>query len=144
MGDRVEILTAKQENPSRDWMNPHLGYLHTARARAKVHHWFKQQDFEKNALHGEATSDHEIKRSRQSTLPESKEVLQKTKQILPTKAIPIPGVLIEGVGDLLTHTARCCKPVPGDSIVGFITRTRGVSIHRRDCFNVLQASSTNQ
>jgi len=186
MGDRVEILTGKQANPSRDWMNPHLGYLHTARARAKVHHWFKQQDFERNALDGEALLDREIKRlglevdkaklalklhfkgskemmaalgcgdiritqllhilqSRQSALSESKEILQKTKPVLaPIKTQFVAGVLIQGVGDLLTHTARCCKPVPGDPIIGFITRGRGVSIHRRDCFNVLQASSANQ
>jgi GTP pyrophosphokinase len=42
-------------------------------------------------------------------------------------------VIVAGVDDLLTHVARCCKPVPYDEIVGFITRGRGVSIHRRDC-----------
>ncbi|MDH5217719.1 MAG: bifunctional (p)ppGpp synthetase/guanosine-3',5'-bis(diphosphate) 3'-pyrophosphohydrolase, partial [Gammaproteobacteria bacterium] len=43
---------------------------------------------------------------------------------------------VYGVGDLLTHMARCCKPVPGDQIVGFITRGRGVSIHRSNCNNM--------
>jgi GTP pyrophosphokinase len=42
-------------------------------------------------------------------------------------------VVIEGVGNLLTTLARCCQPLPGDAIVGFITRGRGVSIHRADC-----------
>ena len=184
MGDSVEILTAKQPNPSRDWMNPHLGYLHTARARAKVHHWFKEQDFEKNVLDGQAIFDREIKRlgvdpdrtklaeklhfkgikevmaalgrgdvrmshllhAIQPPTPlEPKELLQKTKQPLATdKKYTVPGVSIQGVGNLLTHTARCCKPLPGDLIIGFITRGRGVSIHRRDCLNVLQASAANQ
>jgi len=42
-----------------------------------------------------------------------------------------------GVGDMLTHLARCCNPVPGDRIIGYITRSRGVSIHRQDCYNVV-------
>ena len=45
---------------------------------------------------------------------------------------------IRGVGNLLTQIARCCRPVPGDPIIGFITRGKGVSIHRRDCVNVLR------
>jgi GTP diphosphokinase / guanosine-3',5'-bis(diphosphate) 3'-diphosphatase len=42
-----------------------------------------------------------------------------------------------GVGDLLTHLAACCHPVPGDPIIGYITRSRGVTIHRQDCYNVI-------
>jgi GTP pyrophosphokinase len=42
-------------------------------------------------------------------------------------------VVVEGVGDLMTHMARCCKPVPYDGILGYITRGRGVTVHRRDC-----------
>lgn len=48
------------------------------------------------------------------------------------------GVRVRGIGDLATTMARCCRPVPGDPIVGFITRGRGVSIHRRDCTNLLR------
>lgn len=46
-------------------------------------------------------------------------------------------VQVRGTGDLLTQIARCCNPVPGDAIVGFVTRSRGVSVHRKDCPNVL-------
>ena len=46
-------------------------------------------------------------------------------------------VKVLGVGDLLTHIAPCCQPVPGDKIIGFITRSRGITIHRKDCPNVL-------
>ena len=45
------------------------------------------------------------------------------------------GVFVEGLDDLMIHLARCCTPVPGDPIVGFVTRGRGVSIHRSDCAN---------
>jgi len=52
---------------------------------------------------------------------------------------PASGVEVLGVGDLLTRMARCCTPVPGDEIIGFVTRTRGVTVHRRDCPNVASA-----
>lgn len=47
------------------------------------------------------------------------------------------GVTIEGLSDLLIHFAKCCSPVPGDEIVGFTTKGRGISIHRKDCINML-------
>ncbi|MDD6212411.1 MAG: bifunctional (p)ppGpp synthetase/guanosine-3',5'-bis(diphosphate) 3'-pyrophosphohydrolase [Clostridiales bacterium] len=47
------------------------------------------------------------------------------------------GIVVEGLDDLAVHFSRCCNPIPGDEIVGFITRGRGVSIHRTDCINVL-------
>jgi GTP diphosphokinase / guanosine-3',5'-bis(diphosphate) 3'-diphosphatase len=60
---------------------------------------------------------------------------------LPTKQAPAqlggPGLRVLGVGNLLTTMARCCNPVPGDQIVGYVTRSRGVTVHRADCHNVL-------
>lgn len=46
------------------------------------------------------------------------------------------GIEVLGVGDLLSHLANCCHPVPGDAIIGYITRSRGVSVHRKDCVNI--------
>ncbi len=48
-----------------------------------------------------------------------------------------PGIQVLGVGDLLTRIARCCGPLPGDRILGFVTRTSGVSVHRADCRNIV-------
>lgn len=60
---------------------------------------------------------------------------------LPQKQEPAklggPGMRVLGVGNLLTTMARCCNPVPGDQIVGYVTRTRGVTVHRADCLNIL-------
>jgi len=54
-----------------------------------------------------------------------------------TKKVSPTGIEVLGVGDLLTHLASCCHPLPGDDIIGFITRSRGVSIHRKDCPNIV-------
>jgi GTP pyrophosphokinase len=54
------------------------------------------------------------------------------KKISSSKA-SASGIMIEGVGNLMTKMARCCKPAPPDAIVGYVTRDRGVTIHRKDC-----------
>lgn len=61
-GQRVEIMTAKQGAPSRDWMNPALGYLKTSRARSKVKQWFRQQELERNLIDGRALLERELQR----------------------------------------------------------------------------------
>jgi len=61
-GDQVEIITARLGQPSRDWLNPGLGYLATPRARAKVRAWFRQQDHDKNVAEGRTILDRELHR----------------------------------------------------------------------------------
>jgi guanosine-3',5'-bis(diphosphate) 3'-pyrophosphohydrolase len=65
--------------------------------------------------------------------PESPPVIAKTPP--PEKTITT-GIQVSGVGDLLTHLATCCHPLPGDDIIGYITRSQGITVHRRDCVNV--------
>jgi len=176
LGDKVEVLTGKHAKPSRDWLSPTSGYLSSSRARSKVQHWFKQQDYDKNLIAGKGTLDKELKTLHVGPVDYNKltekfpyktgdDILaaigsgdlkigqvintlktivkfpEKTKPVSPTKKAPsktkaIKGFSIEGLGNLLTNTARCCKPFPGDLIVGYITRTRGVTIHRKDCHNI--------
>ncbi|MSQ22060.1 MAG: bifunctional (p)ppGpp synthetase/guanosine-3',5'-bis(diphosphate) 3'-pyrophosphohydrolase [Dehalococcoidia bacterium] len=66
---------------------------------------------------------------------------QREAQIAQQQTTPVPatasGVEVLGVGDLLTHLAPCCSPLPGDEIIGFITRNRGITIHRKECRNIL-------
>jgi len=65
---------------------------------------------------------------------------QETPRVIPEVAPrkPVPSTVhVLGVGNLVTHLAQCCHPVPGDKIIGYITRSRGVTIHREDCHNVL-------
>ncbi|MFG6022000.1 TGS domain-containing protein, partial [Salmonella enterica subsp. enterica serovar Montevideo] len=60
MGDQIEIITQKQPNPSRDWLNPNLGYVTTSRGRSKIHAWFRKQDRDKNILAGRQILDDEL------------------------------------------------------------------------------------
>jgi len=61
-GDQVDVLRGKTPSPSRDWMNPSLGYIHSSRARAKIHTWFKKQDRDKNLQAGKELLEGEMQR----------------------------------------------------------------------------------
>lgn len=61
-GVQVEILTTNQSSPSRDWLNPNLGYITTSKARSKIKAWFRQQDYEQNVIDGKTAIDRELKR----------------------------------------------------------------------------------
>ncbi|WP_028387888.1 GTP diphosphokinase [Legionella fairfieldensis] len=176
-GDRVEVLTGKDPRPSRDWINPHLNYLKTSRAKAKVLHWFKMQDYDKNKAEGHEILDKELKTlgikmervhdvvssfnfkrlddllaalgrgdiklgqilNRLSPSEVTEPTLQNIVKPLAKPEVSGSDLRIEGVGNLLTHIARCCQPVPGDAVVGYITVGRGVSVHRQDCPNIIHA-----
>jgi GTP pyrophosphokinase len=169
-GDRVEILTTKVAEPSRDWLSPHHGYLNTARAKDKVRAWFRRIAHDANLNVGRAMLERELKRLAlpaadigklpaqfhlqtqdellialalgEVTPGQIARVLQEAAQPPSPAPAPVParattleqGALsIEGVGNLLTTLARCCQPLPGDAVRGYITKGRGVSVHRADC-----------
>jgi GTP pyrophosphokinase len=168
-GDRVEILTTKVADPSRDWLSPHHGYLNTSRAKDKVRAWFHRISHDTNLAVGRAMFERELKRLALSTADVAKlpghfhlkhhddllialalgeitpgqiaRVLQEATQPPAPASLPAArpitldhsALTIEGVGNLLTTLARCCQPLPGDPVRGFITKGRGVSVHRADC-----------
>lgn len=175
-GEQVVILTSKQGGPSRDWLNPSLGLVHTASARNKIRAWFKRQDREQNMAQGKEMLERELERLNLSSLDAAnlQELAQKFDRapddlyvaigcgdltigrvlgkLLETKtpddtlvAVP-PSVegnisdafTVLGLKGLLTSTARCCNPTPGDPIIGYITRGHGATIHRQDCPNILR------
>jgi GTP pyrophosphokinase len=121
-GQTVEIISIKQGGPSLDWLNVERGYLVTHRARSKVRAWFAAQQAEQEGDKDEAP----VVEVPKPDLPDI--ILRKSK----AKAHQ-GDVLVVGVDSLLTQLSRCCRPVPPDAISGFVTRGRGVSIHRQDC-----------
>jgi len=181
-GEVVEILTTKHGQPSRDWLNPQLGYLKTSRARAKARTWFKHQDNDMNISMGRDALERELRRlnlqninlkslSEQFKYPgldefyaaigrgdiSSAQIAARGHSLVnpepaPRDQIPLKrrrrkeheDINIQGVGNLLTKLARCCMPAPGDSIIGYITQGRGVTIHRRDCRNILKMTGSNR
>jgi GTP pyrophosphokinase len=182
-GQRVEILTGKHPRPSRDWLNPHLGYIRGARARSKVRQWFRRENLEENLRQGKDLVEADLKRTglapadlqsvparfnfnsvddlyaavgngdltvgqvihavernrdKDTELTPADLITRTPKRRKKREAKDVSDVTIEGVGNLMTSIARCCQPVPGDAICGYITRGRGVTIHRNDCPNVLR------
>ena len=187
-GDRVEILTAKQPHPSRDWLNPRLGYINGARARAKVRQWYKRESRDDNLRAGKEQLEAEGRRM-SVDLSDLKGILERfnlnamedlyvalgngdltTGQVFNAltrkraaesepqaedlvsrapvrqrseQAKGTDDIIIEGVGNLMTTMAKCCHPVPGDPVVGYVTQGRGVTIHRDDCGQVVHWQAEN-
>ncbi|NNM51937.1 MAG: bifunctional (p)ppGpp synthetase/guanosine-3',5'-bis(diphosphate) 3'-pyrophosphohydrolase, partial [Pseudomonadales bacterium] len=172
-GDQVDIMTSQGGKPSRDWLNPSLGYLVTSRAMAKVRHWFKMQDRDQNLEAGQDMLTKELERldlslgkidlnplaarfnlkSRDDLLvalgagdvsvqqvvnlladlqPRQQDLLPETL-LRPSRRREESDVVIEGVGNLLTTLAKCCRPVRGEAIAGYITQGRGVTVHAAEC-----------
>lgn len=168
-GQQVEILAAKQGGPSRDWLNPQLGFLKSAGARAKVRQWFNRLNLEADIAQGRAHLERELQRQGLTrinldqlagkldfaSLPDLLAAISRgelgpraLQDALSGESHPTPaaspitpnkpataggGVLVVGVDKLLTAPAKCCRPAPPEPIVGFVTRGRGVSVHRADC-----------
>jgi GTP pyrophosphokinase len=194
---RVEIISTRQGGPSRDWLNPALGYLKSSHARSKVRQWFARQEREQLLMQGRSVVTRELQRHGMTTLaleklagrfgfvkldefllsagrgdinnrqleavlraengssaqgPQGPKGLLDTKgpkgpqgpAVSPKIKSPSPSssenILIVGVDKLLTMLAKCCKPAPPDPIVGFVTRGRGVTIHRQGCVSLLRLS----
>ena len=119
----VEILTNKISAPSRDWIRATLGYLKSASARAKVRHWFRRQTSEERSTG----------RPQEAVNPK---LTAKPQQHVPHKTplhAPPTEVILEGVGNLQTNMAKCCKPVFPDAITAYVTRDRGVTVHKQAC-----------
>jgi len=178
--ERVEVMTQKEPNPRRDWLNPALGYLHSSRARSKVHAYFKKLDRDQNLVTGKEQLEAELQKH-QLSLSDLKPAVQKFNvnniddlcaavgggdvrlhQVV-NFLLPEPtddqdilerysgrrkpaarqkkareGVRIAGIGNLMMNYAKCCQPLPGDPIMGYITQGRGVSVHHKECEQLQQ------
>jgi len=181
-GQTVEITAAKEGGPSRDWLNPELGFLVGPRARAKVRAWFNALAVHETVARGRDAVEKLLQREGKTAIKLEDlasqlgfasaealfEVVGKDEFSLRNIEIllrpPVPpatqdeqpqlkksksdgasrgGVLVVGVDSLLTQLAKCCKPAPPDEIRGFVTRGKGVSVHRADCANLREMAARN-
>ena len=179
-GEIIEIITAKDKGPSRDWLN----IVTTSEAKSKIRSWFKKERKEENIIEGKEALDREMRRAlinldgeeytkfvenlaKRNKLNNAEEMfaalgyggLQLSKVMFKAKedyakmqkearanepkikTAPIKrtkssnGVIVEGLDNCLVKFSKCCNPLPGDPIVGFITRGFGVSVHKQSCVN---------
>lgn len=186
-GQTVEVVTAKEGGPSRDWLNPELGFLASHRAKSKVRAWFNALAMEQTVAKGreavekllqregktamklddlalqlgfktaddlfEVVGKDELSlRTIENMLRPPEPVLSQDDYLLAKKARQPDkssqsgkggkgSVLVVGIDSLLTQLAKCCKPAPPDEILGFVTKGKGVSIHRSDCSNFRNMAS---
>jgi GTP pyrophosphokinase len=182
-GQTVEVTVAKDGGPSRDWLNPELGYLVSHRARAKVRAWFNALALDETVAKGREAVEKLLQREGRTALKlddlaaqlgfnaaddlfevvgkdefslrnielllrppepagadEDLPLLRKPRSMAqPAKG----GLLVVGVDSLMTQLAKCCKPAPPDAICGFVTRGKGVSVHRADCSNLREMVARN-
>ncbi|MFT4101363.1 MAG: bifunctional (p)ppGpp synthetase/guanosine-3',5'-bis(diphosphate) 3'-pyrophosphohydrolase [Burkholderiaceae bacterium] len=188
-GQTVEILSVRKgsgnDGPSRDWLNPELGYVRSSRARTKLRQWFNARELEHDMAVGRERIEKIMQREGKTGLampelasrlglgspdalfaavgrediglrmiedavrgsappPPAQDQIVVTRPTAPVGASARDGgVLVVGVDLLMTQLARCCRPVPPDPIIGFVTRGRGVSVHRIGCktFERMRATS---
>ncbi len=182
-GQTVEVTTAKEGGPSRDWLNPEQGYLVSHRARTKVRAWFNLMALSETIAKGREVVEKLLQREGKTAIKlddlaaqlgftsadalfesvgKDEFSLRPIEQLLrpnepaqfdaeaplirkprsdknPSKG----GLLVVGVDSLMTQMAKCCKPAPPDAIVGFVTRGKGVSVHRADCTNLAEMVAKN-
>lgn len=174
-GDHVDVLTHKEDKPSRDWLRPEMGYLKTTSAKNKVTQWFRQNENKSLMEKGQklwekishehkkttkklsdilthyhlqnahafyialARGDISIKHVKDHLTPtDTKSKTDDMLDVIKKTAKPAQKrdqIHVERIDNLLYQFARCCQPLPGDEISGFITQGRGITIHRPTCDN---------
>ena len=131
-GEIVEIITHKHPHPSRDWLSETAGFLVSPRSRSKVRTWFRKLDEESGAA-ALAAPPVLVAPAPAAALPRRRGAARKAAR---------SPVILGGVEDLPISFARCCVPVKPESIAGYATVGRGVTIHRADCAGLRRMSAS--
>jgi len=182
-GQTVEITSVKEGGPSRDWLNPELRFIATARAKAKVRAWFNAQQVSQTMARGRELIEKLLQREGRTSYKledlakklgfetaahlfevvgkdefalrniemilrpavsapaEDDKLFRKAQQ--PKSSAQSGGVLVVGMDSLLTQLAKCCRPAPLDEVKGYVTKGKGVSVHRAKCGNFMQLIHKN-
>ena len=129
-GDIIEILTSKNSHPSETW----LKFVKSSNARYKIRHWLKNNSaylkkVEEKSEGGQENKT-EIKKERKVEVSIPKFEQLKLKKISKQDQ---SGISVDGTSNVMIKLSQCCQPIPGDDVIGFITRGRGITIHKKSC-----------
>ena len=138
-GDIIEIITSENsKGPSMDW----LKFVKSTSAKNKIQQWFKKEKKSENIEKGKEAIERELKRIGIGHSDIFKQeyinpMLERYKyKNLEEMYAAVGFGAITGIDNCLVKLSRCCNPLPGDEIIGYITKGRGVSVHRKDCVNI--------
>ncbi|HOO73122.1 MAG TPA: bifunctional (p)ppGpp synthetase/guanosine-3',5'-bis(diphosphate) 3'-pyrophosphohydrolase [Spirochaetota bacterium] len=129
-GDIVEILTSKNGHPTQEW----LKFVASPNARYKIRNWLRKNIEKDKKESAEEKEKEKGKKSQKEpkkvsvTIPLDEQI--RIKNLSKKQRI---GVQIEGASDVLIKLSQCCQPIPGDNVIGFITRGRGITVHKINC-----------
>ncbi len=131
-GDIVEIITSKKGHPSEAW----LKFVKSSNARYKIRAWQRRDldlDRKEHEVAGKPEDESKKKQERQEktaevSIPDSE--LIKIKNASRQKRSSLS---INGTSNVLIKLSQCCQPIPGDDVIGFITRGRGITVHKKTC-----------
>ncbi|MBU2600011.1 bifunctional (p)ppGpp synthetase/guanosine-3',5'-bis(diphosphate) 3'-pyrophosphohydrolase [bacterium] len=127
-GDIIHIMTSSKQRPRRDW----LKIVKTPKAKSCIRHWFKERE-------KEVEKKETVKTTPKKEISKEKLGISKKKEEIKSNVI-IPEI----EGEVETYFAKCCNPIPGDEITGYITQGRGVSIHRTTCHSIMASKFSKE
>ena len=182
-GDTIEILTAANHHPSKDW----LKFVKTSKAINRIRHWVKAEERERSVATGREICEREFRKkglnfnnfinsaelqvaAKSLSLRSVDDLLAsigyrkvtpnqvigrlpsvaQTEEVVREEAVPVEkrkttsredGIKVRGVDDVMIRMAKCCNPVPGENIIGYITRGRGITVHRLLCRNLVRGDT---
>ncbi|MBF0449299.1 MAG: bifunctional (p)ppGpp synthetase/guanosine-3',5'-bis(diphosphate) 3'-pyrophosphohydrolase [Candidatus Magnetomorum sp.] len=181
-GDHVEVITAKNQHPGKNWLN----FVKTVKAKSKIRQWIKSQEHDRSLSLGREMCEREFQKNKLSFSKELKsDIFEQIRKDFKYKTIddliaavgygkvtprqilryfkphqnknstvrkfiqklkrrPKTGVRVEGIDDILIRFGKCCKPLPGDDVIGYITNGFGVTVHKTSCINGIKMSPERQ
>jgi len=140
--NRTENIARGREQLEKELKRLGVNHDQSYESIAKLFRFDKLDDFLTAIGCGDINAQQIATKVLQAQREEHEEEL-KLPEVAPPP-LPTPGIMVRGVGNLLTRLARCCNPLPGDDIIGYVTRGRGVTIHRKDCLNILRREDTER
>jgi len=124
-GDIVEIMTSKKGHPSESWLKLAI----SPSARNKIRQWLRRQLESETKFEEEGEKQKDEKQA-EAPAPQDDQIRLKST---PRKRQKQTGITINGATNILIRLSQCCQPIPGDDVVGFITRGRGITVHKKSC-----------